>query len=40
MALLQFLQGPCGGVCNFLSFVSWQQKFEVTDGAVLQLSFI
>ena len=40
ISLLHFQHRPCGGVCNFLSFVSWQQKFEVTDGAVLQLSFI
>ena len=38
--LLHFQQGPCGGMCNFHSFVSWQQKFEATDGAVLQLCFI
>ena len=25
-----------GDVCNFLGFVPSQQKFEVTDGAVLQ----
>ena len=25
------------GVCNFLGFVLFQQKFEVTDGPVLQL---
>ena len=25
-----------GGVCNFLGFVSWQQKFEVTAGSVFQ----
>ena len=29
-----------GGVCNFLSSVSLQQKFETTDESVLQLSFI
>ena len=29
-----------GGVCNFLSSVSLQQKFEAMDGPVLQLSFI
>ena len=28
------------GVCNFLASVSPQQKFEATDGRVLQLSFI
>ena len=28
------------GVCNFLGSVLPQQKFEVTDGPVLQLSFI
>ena len=28
------------GVCNFLSYVSPQQKFELMDGPVLQLSFI
>ena len=28
------------GVCNFLSSVLLQQKFEATDGPVLQLSFI
>ena len=28
------------GVCNFLGSVLPQQKFEVTDGSVLQLSFI
>ena len=28
------------GVCNFLGSVSLQQKFEATDGPVLQLSFI
>ena len=27
-----------GGVCNFLSSVSSQQKFEVTDGPALQPS--
>ena len=27
-----------GAVCNFLSSVSLQQKFEATDGPVLQLS--
>ena len=39
---------PVGGVCNFLSSISSQQKFEVmegpalqpSDGPVLQLSFI
>ena len=35
-----FNKDPVRGVCNFLSFVSWQQKFEAVDGAVLQLSFI
>jgi len=29
-----------GGVCNFLGSVSLQLKFEVTDGPVLQLSFM
>ena len=29
-----------GRVCNFLGSVSRQQKFEKTDGSVLQLSFI
>ena len=28
---------PVGGVCNFLSSVSLQQKFAVMDGPVLQL---
>ena len=28
------------GVCNFLGSVLLQQKFEVTDRSVLQLSFI
>ena len=28
------------GVCNFLGSVLLQQKFEATDGPVLQLSFI
>ena len=28
------------GLCNFLSSVSPQKKFEATDGPVLQLSFI
>ena len=28
------------GVCNFLGSVSLQQKFEATEGPVLQLSFI
>ena len=26
------------GICNFISSVSLQQKFEVKDGPVLQLS--
>ena len=29
-----------GGICHFLGSTSPQQKFEVTDGPVLQLSFI
>ena len=29
-----------GGVCNFLSSVSLEQKFEATNRSVLQLSFI
>ena len=29
-----------GGVCNFLGSVSSQQKFEATDGSVLQLHVI
>ena len=29
-----------GGCCNFLGSVLPQQKFEMTDGSVLQLSFI
>ena len=29
-----------GGVCDFLSSVLLQQKFEVMNGSVLQLSFI
>ena len=29
-----------GAVCNFLGSVSPQQKFEATEGPVLQLSFI
>ena len=29
-----------GGVCNFLGSVSSQQKFEVTDGPLLQLHVI
>ena len=29
-----------GGMCNFLSYVSPQQKFEAMDESVLQLSFI
>ena len=34
------LSSVVGGVCNFLGSVLPQQKFEVTDGPVLQLSFI
>ena len=30
---------PVGGVCNFLSSVSLQQKFAAMDGPVLQLCF-
>ena len=35
-----FKIGVVGGVCNFLSSVSLQQKFEVMDRPVLQLNFI
>ena len=31
---------PVRGVCNFLGSVLPQQKFEIMDGPVLQLSFI
>ena len=35
-----FKIGVVRGVCNFLSSVSLQQKFEVMDRPVLQLNFI
>ena len=34
------LSSVVGGVCNLPGSVLPQQKFEVTDGPVLQLSFI